>query len=84
VLLCFSISRRCVRHGLVNGPSPWTSPWTSTPSLRYLITYLVRRDPRVELRPDLLWAERISSSAELALRFYFLVRVENLVDLGAR
>ena len=50
----------------------------------YLITYLVRRHARVELRPNFLGPERISSSAELALRFYFLVALQNLVDLGAR
>ena len=49
----------------------------------YLITYLIRRHARVKLLPNFLGPERISSSTELALRFYFLVRVENLVDLGA-
>ena len=50
----------------------------------YLITYLVRRHARIELRPNFLRPERVGPRAELALRFYFLVRVENLVDLGAR
>ena len=50
----------------------------------YLITYLVRRHPRVELRPDLLRPERVGPRAELALRLDFLVRVQNLVDLVPR
>ena len=57
---------------------------TGTPSPRYLITYLVRRHARVELRPDLLRAERVGPRAELALRFYFVVRLQNLVDLVPR
>ena len=48
------------------------------------INYLVRRHARVELRPNFLGPERISSSAELALRFYFVVALQNLVDLVPR
>ena len=48
------------------------------------IYYLVRRDPSVKLRPNFLRPERVGPRAELALRFYFLVRVENLVDLVPR
>ena len=46
--------------------------------------YLVRRDPRVELRPNFLGPERVGPRAELALRLDFLVALQNLVDLVPR
>ena len=50
----------------------------------YLITYLVRRHARVELRPNFLRPERVRPSAELALRLDFVVALQNLVDLVPR
>ena len=66
------------RHGT------WTTSTRQHAIAAYLITYLVRRHARVELRPDLLRPERVGPRAELALRLDFLVRFEDLVDLGAR
>ena len=82
MLLCFSLLKarpRVLRSRphVLSSSQRWRGP-----NVTY--NYLVRRHARVELRPNFLGPERISSSAELALRFYFLVRVENLVDLGAR
>ena len=66
------------RHGT------WTTSTRQHATAAYLITYLVRRHARIELRPDLLRAEGIGPRAELALRLDFVIALQNLVDLVPR